>query len=327
MTHRIHRRRVLKSAAAFSAASLAATSLESGWPSPALGQQHDHEVSTAVTQSRIQQSIVQWCFAKYWDVEQMCQIAKQLGCRSIELIDRQHWATLKRHGLTCALAGSHSFVQGMNNPKYHDGCIAAIQSSIDACADAGFPAVISFTGFAADTGAWADGLNPLGDRAADPAAPQIDPDEGIKNCIAGYKKVVGYAEQKKVNIALEMLNSRVNESMKGHPGYQGDHVDYCMEIIRQVGSPRLGLLFDIYHVQIMDGDIIQRIHECGDAIKHVHTAGNPGRRELDDQQEINYPPIMRALLDINYQGYVGQEFIPTAEPLVGLTDAVKLCAV
>jgi hydroxypyruvate isomerase len=146
--------------------------------------------------------------------------------------------------------------------------------------------------------------------------------------VAGFKQIVGYAEKKGINLAIEMLNSRVTDHpMKGHPGYQGDHVDYCMEIIRQVGSNRLGLLFDIYHVQIMDGDIIRRIHQCGEAIMHVHTAGNPGRGELDAAQEINYPPCMQALLDIGYKGYVGQEFIPTRDALAGLTEAVKLCDV
>ena len=124
-----------------------------------------------------------------------------------------------------------------------------------------------------------------------------------------------------------MLNSRVNIEMKGHPGYQGDHTEYCMEIIRQVGSPRMKLLFDIYHVQIMDGDIIQRIHQYKDYIGHYHTAGNPGRAELDDKQEINYRPIMEEIVKTGYTGFVGQEFIPTRDPLLGLREAVALCDV
>ncbi|MDA1078706.1 MAG: TIM barrel protein, partial [Verrucomicrobia bacterium] len=114
---------------------------------------------------------------------------------------------------------------------------------------------------------------------------------------------------------------------KGHPGYQGDHIDYCMDILHAVGSPRVKLLFDVYHVQVMDGDVIQRIKECGDMIGHVHTAGNPGRGELDQNQELNYVPIMKALLEINYQGFVGQEFIPTGNPLASLKQAVELCDV
>ena len=236
-------------------------------------------------------------------------------------------AALKKHNLVCAFANSHLFVQGMNNPRYQPMCIEMIKKSIDQCADAGFPTVITFTGFAEETGPWADGGNPDLTKLGTTPRRRIDPDEGVKNCVAGYKQVVGYAEKKNINLSLEMLNSRDSVEMKGHPGYQGDHVDYCMEIINQVGSPRLGLLFDIYHVQIMDGDLIRRVDQCKEAINHVHTAGNPGRNELDEKQEIFYPAVMKALIDIGYQGYVGQEFIPTRDPLEGLADAVKLCDV
>jgi len=254
---------------------------------------------------RLKQSICQWCFKKHWKLEEMCQIAKQLHCGSVELVPPEDWPTLKKHGLICAMAQSHMFVQGMNNPKYQEMCIDKMKKAIDACAEAGFPNVITFTGFRED----------------------IPDDQGLKNCVAGYKKVTGYAEDKKVNLCLEMLNSRVAEEMKGHPGYQGDHTDYCMDIIKQVGSPRLKLLFDIYHVQIMDGDVIARIKKYAEHIGHIHTAGNPGRAELDDNQEINYRPIMKALKAVGYQGYVGQEFIPTRDPLQGLKEAVALCAI
>lgn len=286
----IHRRKVLQYAAGLAAGSalpaLAAEPLPAG-------------------KSRIQQSIVQWCFQKHWKVEETCQVAKKLGCVSVELVDPKEWPTLKKHGLVCAIAGSHGFEKGMNNPKYQEMCIDKMRKAIDACADAGFTNVITFTGFRED----------------------IPDDVGLKNCVAGYKKIIGHAEEKKVNLCLEMLNSRVAEEMKGHPGYQGDHTDYCMDIIKQVGSPRMKLLFDIYHVQIMDGDIITRIRKYAEFIGHVHTAGNPGRRELDDRQEINYRPIMQALVEVGYKGYVGQEFIPTRDPFQGLREAVTLCAV
>src|SRR4029079_1204877 len=119
----------------------------------------------------------------------------------------------------------------------------------------------------------------------------IADDVGMKNCVAGFKQIVGYAEQKKITLCLEMLNSRVDEEMKGHPGYQGDHTDYCIDIIKQVGSPRLKLLFDIYHVQLMDGHLLKRVRQYAEYIGHIHTAGNPGRAELDEKQEINYRPI------------------------------------
>jgi hydroxypyruvate isomerase len=274
----------------------------------------------------INHSIVQWCFADYWTLDQTCKMANQLGCKSVELVGPEAWPTLKQHGLICALAPSHLFMQGMNNPKYQPMCLELMRKAIDNCADAGFPAVITFTGFAEDTGPPAGGKHPDVSKLPKERA-RISPDEGIRNCVEGYKKIVGYAEQKKINLSLEMLNSRVDIEMKGHPGYQGDHVDYCMEIINQVGSPRLGLLYDIYHVQIMDGDLITRIKQCNEAINHIHTAGNPGRRELDQQQEIYYPPVMQALTEIGYKGYVGHEFIPTHDPVAGLSQAVKTCDV
>ena len=313
----LNRRQLLQTAAGATAAGalLAAGTATAG------------QKSEGATKGRIKQSIVQWCFADYWDLDPLCKIAQRLGCRSVELVEPEHWPTLKKYGLACAIAPSHLFMQGMNNPRYQPACIEMLRKSIDACPDAAFPTVITFTGFAEETGPWADGANP--DLEKLPANRRvIEPDEGVANCVAGFKQIVGYAEKKKVNLSLEILNTRVTDHpMKGHPGYQGDHVDYCMEIIRRVCSPRLGLLFEIYHVQIMDGDIIRRIHECGEAINHVHTAGNPGRGELDEHQEINFAPCMEALIDIGYRGYVGQEFIPTRDPLEGLSRAVKLCDV
>jgi hydroxypyruvate isomerase len=269
---------------------------------------------------RIRQSIVHWCFKSAWSTEEMCVIANKLGCPSIELCPTSDWPTLKKHGLTCAIAGidigaGPPFVRGFNNPKFHDQVIEATRKSIDASAEFGTPCVISFTGFSA--------VDPDDKQSA-----HISRDDGIRNCVAGYKKIVAYAEKRKVTLALEMLNTRDDtHPMKGHPGYQGDRTDYVMEIINRVGSPSLKLLFDIYHVQIMDGDVIRRIGKLKDAIAHVHTAGNPGRGELDDRQEINYPPIMRALLAAGYKGYVGQEFIPTGDPWKGLKQAVALCDV
>jgi hydroxypyruvate isomerase len=314
------RRHMLAGAAGLAAAAMAGTEL--------LAEDKDQDAKAAATKGRINQSIVHWCFSEYWDIEKTAAIAKQLGCKSVELIAPENWPILKKHGLTCAIGPSHLFVQGMNNPKYHGPCIELITKRIDQAAEASVPTVITFTGYAADTGEWAGGVNPDLAKIDLAKATKISAEDGIKNCVEGFKKVVGHAEKKKVNLSLEMLNTREDtHPMKGHPGYQGDHVDYCMEIIKQVGSPRLGLLFDIYHVQIMDGDVIRRIRQCGEAINHVHTAGNPGRGELDDTQEINYPPCMKALVEIGYKGYVGQEFIPTRDPLAGLTEAVKLCDV
>ncbi len=315
------RRRMLQGAAGAAAAGMVS------WAGP--GRAADPQAAAATPlKGNIKHSIVHWCFGQHWDVEKACQVARQLGCQSVELVGPEDWDTLKKYNLTCALVPAHLFVQGMNNPRYQPACLEMLTQSIDNAAQAGFPTVITFTGFAEETGEWADGGIPDLAKLPPEGRRVIDPEQGIKNCVAGFKKIVGYAEKKKINLSLEILNSRVsNHPMKGHPGYQGDHTDYCMEIIRQVGSPRLGLLFDIYHVQIMDGDLVTRIQQCGEAINHIHTAGNPGRGELDGSQEINYAPCMEALVKIGYDGYVGHEFIPTRDPLVGLSEAVRVCDV
>jgi hydroxypyruvate isomerase len=274
------------------------------------------------TKGRIKQSVVFWCFnvaGDKWDADKTCQVAKSLGCVSVELIGPEHWPTLKKHGLTCAIAPNGMpgapFMKGLNNPAYQDEVIARTKEMIDKCAEFQFPSVIAFTGFKYK-------------NADDPKSGEISAKEGADNCVAGLKKLAAYAEEKKVTVCIEHLNSRDGtHPMKGHPGYQGDDIDYVADIVKRVGSPRVKILFDIYHVQIMNGDVIRRIEQYKDLIGHIHTAGNPGRAELDDKQEINYPPIMRKLMEVGYQGYVGQEFIPTRDALTGLTEAVVLCDV
>ena len=276
----------------------------------------------AVVNGRIQQSIVFWCFnvgGDKWDIDKTCQVAKSLGCKSVEICGPETWPTLKKHGLTCAIAPNGMpgapFMKGINNPKYPEEVIANTSKMIEDCAVAGFPSVIGFTGYK-----WRD--------AEDPKSGEISLEEGADNCVAGLKKIASLAEKKGVTLCIEHLNTRDDSHpMKGHPGYQGDDIDYVCNIVRRVGSPRIKVLFDIYHVQIMNGDVIRRLDQCKDVIGHIHTAGNPGRAELDDTQEINYPPIMRKLLELGYKGYVGQEFIPTRDPLAGLRQAVKLCDV
>jgi hydroxypyruvate isomerase len=235
------------------------------------------------------------------------------------LLGPEHWGVLKKHGLTCAIGPNGMpgapFVKGFNNPRYHEEVSARLKKAIDACAEAGVPNVITFTGYR-----WRD--------ADDPKSGAIPRDEAADHCVKGLKQVVGHAEKKGVTICMEHLNTRDDSHpMKGHPGYQGDDLDWVGQIIRRVGSERMKLLFDIYHVQIMHGDLIRRIEQNKDIIGHVHTAGNPGRGELDDKQEINYAPVMRKLLAIKYTGYVGQEFIPTRDPREGLRQAVRLCDV
>jgi sugar phosphate isomerase/epimerase len=310
LSDRINRRRAIQTASAIGVAAASPHAFI-----------HAAEGASAM-KCRIKQSLVYWCFnvtGDKWDIEKMCQVAKDLGCLSIELADPELWPTIKKHGLTCALAPNGMpgapFMRGFNNPRYQEEVITRTTKMIDACAEAGFPAVIAFNGYK-----WRD--------AEDPKSGEISLAEGADNCVKGLKQIAGHAEKKGVTICLEHLNSRdASHPMKGHPGYQGDDVDYVAGIIRRVGSERVKMLFDIYHVSVMNGDIIRRIEECKDVIGHVHTAGNPGRGELDDSQEINFPPIMRKLIDIGYKGFVGQEFIPTRDALAGLKQAVSLCDV
>ena len=270
----------------------------------------------------INHSIVFWCFnvaGEKWDMDRTCEVARQLGVTSIELSAPDTWPTIKKHGLTSAIVPNGMpgapFMRGLNNPRYHAEVLARTGEMIDAAAEAGFPAVIAFTGYK-----WRD--------ADDPTSGEISLEEGADNCVKALKELAPHAEKRGVTICLEHLNTRDDSHpMKGHPGYQGDDVDYVAGILRRVGSERVKMLFDIYHVQIMNGDVIRRIEQCKDVIGHVHTAGNPGRAELDDNQEILYPPIMRKLVEIGYAGYVGQEFIPTRDPLAGLKQAVELCDV
>lgn len=275
-----------------------------------------------VAKGRINQSIVFWCFnatGDKWDIEKTCAVAKEFGCKSIELAGPEHWPTLKKHGLVCAISPNGMpgapFMRGFNNTAYHDEVIAATKKSIDNCAEAGFPSVIAFTGYKYR-------------QADDPKSGEISLEEGTENCIKGLKKIAPYAEKKGVTICLEHLNTRDDtHPMKGHPGYQGDDVDQVADMLRAVGSERVKLLFDIYHVSVMNGDIIRRLDQHQDIIGHVHTAGNPGRGELDGRQEIAFPAIMRKLVETGYEGYVGQEFIPTRDAYKGLQQAVRLCDV
>ena len=270
----------------------------------------------------IKHSIVFWCFniaGEFWDFEKTCQVATSLGCKSIEICGPEYWPLLKKYGLVCALAPNGMpgapFVRGLNNRDCHAEVIAATKSMIDACHEYGFPNVIAFTGYK-----W---RNP-----EDPTSGELSLEEGAANCIEALKQLAPYAEQKNVTICLEHLNTRDgSHPMKGHPGYQGDDIDYVANIVRGVGSPRVKLLFDFYHVQLMNGDVIRRLEENIDVIGHVHTAGNPGRCELDENQEINFPPILRKLVALGYTGYVGHEFIPTRDPLAGLRQAVEVCDV
>jgi len=255
-----------------------------------------------IKNQKIKQSVVPWCFNPM-SVEELAKHAAALGLKSVELCDPKYWPMLKDLGLTCALAGSHGFAKGFAHKEEWAECHQLLRERIAQCAAAGIERVISFSGFRRG----------------------LTDEDGIKNMVAGLKEIAGFAEEKKVTICVEMLNSRVNINMKGHPDYFCDSMERTVDILRQVGSPRCKVLFDLYHVQIMHGDVIARIKQHKEYIAHVHTAGVPGRAEIDETQELNYPPLMQALVDIGYDGFVGQEFIPTRDKVASLAQGVKIC--
>lgn len=311
------RREMIKNSAALSAAMVAGAAI----PGKLLGS--SKSAGKAVRNGRIKQILVSWTYMSFgdqWTLDELCQAAVTLGLEGIELVGPAEWPTMKKYGLVCGMANNGvpdpPFEKGLNNPRYRDEVIAVTKKRIEECAEAGVKNVIAFTGFE--------------HRDLDnPDAGVIPPDEGADYTVDGLKELALYGEKHGVTVCLEHLNSRVaGDDYRGHPGYQGDDIDYCAEIIRRVGSTHAKLLFDIYHVQIMNGDIIARIREYGtDLIGHIHTAGVPNRSELDVKQEISYPAIMEALLEIGYEGYVGHEFIATRDPMEGLREAVELCDV
>ncbi len=253
---------------------------------------------------RINHSVCQWCFNPM-PLEELARNAAKMGIKSVELVAPKDWPILKKHGLICAITSSHGFVDGFNDEKNHAMCIEKIKEAVDATSAAKFPNVITFSGFRHG----------------------IPDDVGLDTTVEGLKKVIGYAEKKNVNLCIEMLNSRVDVEMKGHPGYMGDKVEWCIEVCKRVGSPRMKLLFDLYHVQIMQGDVITRIKQFQEYIGHYHTAGVPGRNEIDDKQELNNRPIMEVIAETGYKGYVAQEFIPTRDPMTSLREAIDICDV
>ncbi|MBL9155502.1 MAG: TIM barrel protein [Verrucomicrobiales bacterium] len=261
-----------------------------------------------VKNGRIRQSIMGWCFNKHFDALTLAKHCKEIGLVAMEGIGREFYPEVKKLGLEISLVSSHGFAKGPCDPQHFDFSVSELEKAIAAAADAGCKKVITFTGMRFDG---------------------MDEEKAKQDCIRAWKKVLPLAESKGVTLVLEHLNSRDDtHPMKGHPGYFGDDVEMCIDLIKQVGSENFKLLFDIYHVTIMNGDVIRRIRQYHEYIGHYHTAGNPGRAELDDTQEINYPPIMRAILETGYEGYVAQEFIPTwDDPLLALRHAAMVCDV
>ena len=258
-----------------------------------------------VRKGRIRQSVMGWCFLPMEAVE-LATHAKRMGIVAIEGVPAASYPAITEMGLGISLVSSHGFQRGPLNPENHAFVEAKLREGIDLAVEFGAPNVITFTGM---------------------SEPGIDDEAAKRNCLRCWQRVVPYAEERGVTLVLEHLNSRDDSHpMKGHPGYWGDDLERCADLVRAVDSPRFRLLFDIYHVQIMHGDLIRNIRRYHPLIGHYHTAGNPGRGELDENQEINYPAVMRAILETGYEGYVAQEFLPTwDDPMSALEHAVGVC--
>lgn len=298
----ISRRRVIQHSALATAALATTGDLEAQLKRSAIDPDY------IVENGRIRQSIMGWTFNKHYKPLELAKHCKDLGIVAMEGIPREVYPDVKKMGLEISLVSSHGFAEGPCDPKFQDKVVAKLEEAIDVAKAVGSPSVITFTGMEFEG---------------------MDRDKAARNCVDTWKKVVPKAEKEGITLVLEHLNSRDDSHpMKGHPGYFGDDVDFCVDLINQVGSDHFKLLFDIYHVSVMNGDIIRRIRQYQDIIGHYHTAGNPGRAEMDDTQEINYPPIMKEILNTGYKGFVAQEFIPDwDDPLEALRHAVQLCDV
>ena len=251
---------------------------------------------------RINHSVCKWCYPKV-ELEQLCQAGKQMGLSSIELLEAKDFATLKKHGLICAMVSGvpGGINRGLNRLENHDKIVAFFEETAPKVAAAGFKNIICFSG----------------DRKG------MSDEQGLENCAIGLKRIVPICEKHKVVAVMELLNSKVN-----HPDYMCDHTAWGVELCKKVGSDNFKLLYDIYHMQIMEGDVIATIRKSHQYIAHYHTGGVPGRNEIDDTQELHYPAIMKAIVETGFKGHVAQEFIPKRpDVLASLKQGVMICDV
>ena len=251
------------------------------------------------TNGNIKQSVCAWCYKL--PLEKLAEAAKKIGYQSVELLGPKDVLKIKQFGLTCAMMRCASIPDGLNRKENHDRIEKELREHIEFAAAEGVPNVICMSG------------NRKG----------LAEDEGLKTCVEGLKRVIGFAEEKKVTICMEGLNSKVD-----HKDYMYDRTPWGVELCKQLGSPRFKLLYDIYHMQIMEGDVVRTIRKYKDYIGHYHTGGNPGRHEIDDTQELNYPAIVKAILETGYKGFLGQEYIPTnLDQVVSLKQGFRICDV
>lgn len=255
----------------------------------------------APLKGNIKHSVCRWCYSKI-PLEELCKSASAMGITSIDLTGPEEWPIMKKYGLTSGLpwGAGKGIPDGFNDPKFHDELVASYEAIFPKLKDAGMTSVICFSG------------NRRGMSDA----------EGMKNCAVGLKRLMPSAQKYGITVMMELLNSKVD-----HKDYMCDHTAWGVELCKLVGSENFKLLYDIYHMQIMEGDIIRTIRDNHQYIGHYHTGGNPGRNEIDESQEINYPAVMRAIVATGFKGYVAQEFIPKRDPLTSLREAVVLCDV
>ena len=298
MSRRTALRKIVGTAAA---ATAAATVL------PRLARAEDAApAAPAKLKGRIHHSVCRWCYGKV-ELDDLCKAGKEMGLVAIDLLNPDEFATAKKHGLVCSMVsfpnvkGIGTIGQAFNRVEHHDTLFAAYEERIKQTADAGYERLICFSG----------------NRAG------LDDEKGLEHCAIGLKRILPLAEKLKVTICMELLNSK-----RSHKDYQCDHTAWGVELVKRISSERFKLLYDIFHMQIMDGDVCDTIKENHQYFDHYHTGGVPGRAEIDETQELNYPRIMKAILDTGFKGYVAQEFIPKrADALASLRQGVMICDV
>ena len=259
-------------------------------------------ISSNELKGNINHSVCEWCYPNL-NLEELCQVANELGLVGIDLIGPKGWSTLKKNNLISTMCNGAeiSLTKGFNHKKYHNRLVDNYLEHIDLVAEAGYTNLICFSG------------NRNG----------MDDETGLKNSVEGLKKILGRAEKRGVVIQMELFNSKIN-----HPDYMCDNTPWGIELCKRLDSPNFKLLYDIYHMQISEGDIIRTIQDHHQYFGHYHTAGVPGRNEIDETQELFYPAIMQAIVATGFKGYVAQEFIPTAkDPIESLRRAISICDV
>ncbi len=249
---------------------------------------------------RLKQSLARWCYAKI-PIDDLCRAAAGMGITGMDLVAPEDWPVLRKYGITPAMVqGAGTFNDGWNNKANHEKLEEQTRTSIVRAADAKVPNVITLFG----------------------ARRGMSDQEGIDNCITGLNRVKKIAEDHGVTLCIELLNSKVD-----HKDYQGDHTNFGVAVIKAVDSPRVKLLYDAYHMQIMEGDLIRTIRDNIQYIAHFHVAGVPGRHEIDDTQEVEWRTVAKAIADLNFPGYIAHEFVPARDPLTSLKQAVELLTV